>query len=38
VAQASSLGAALVIHKHWNKKEMPSDIIELKLYPPVFSD
>ena len=32
VAQASSLGAALVMHTHWNNKPLPSDIIELKLY------
>lgn len=32
VAQASSLGAALVMHTHWNNKSLPSDIIELKLY------
>ena len=32
VAQASALGAALVMHAHWNNKTLPSDIIELKLY------
>jgi hypothetical protein len=32
VAQASALGAALVFHRHWNKKELPSDIIDMKLY------
>ena len=32
VAQASALGAALVMHQHWNHKPLPSDIIELKLY------
>ncbi len=32
VPQASALGAALAIHQHWNKKEFPSDIIDLKLY------
>ncbi|MFT3844567.1 MAG: FGGY family carbohydrate kinase [Lacibacter sp.] len=32
VAQASSLGAALVMHKHWNRKQLPSDIIELKYF------
>jgi len=32
VAQASSLGAALAIHKHWNHKAIPTDMIELKLY------
>ena len=34
VAQASSLGAALAIHKSWNQKAIPSGIIELKLYDP----
>ena len=33
VAQASALGAALAIHQQWNSKPLPSDIIELKLYP-----
>ena len=32
VPQASALGAALAMHHHWNKKELPSDIIDLKLY------
>jgi sugar (pentulose or hexulose) kinase len=32
VAQATSLGAALAIHKHWNSQPLPSDIIELKYY------
>ncbi|MDQ6889311.1 MAG: FGGY family carbohydrate kinase [Bacteroidota bacterium] len=32
VPQASALGAALVIHQHWNSKPLPSDIIELKYY------
>jgi sugar (pentulose or hexulose) kinase len=32
VAQASALGAALAIHKHWNKKPVPSNLIELKFY------
>jgi sugar (pentulose or hexulose) kinase len=32
VAQASSLGAALAIHKHWNKKPVPADLIEMKFY------
>ncbi|MBY0478237.1 MAG: carbohydrate kinase [Chitinophagaceae bacterium] len=32
VAQASALGAALVIHDHWNSKPLPTDIIELKYY------
>ena len=32
VPQASALGAALVLHPHWNSKQLPSDLIELKLY------
>ena len=32
VAQASSMGTALAIHKHWNKYPIPSDLIELKYY------
>ncbi|MEO8764026.1 MAG: FGGY family carbohydrate kinase [Ginsengibacter sp.] len=32
VAQASAIGAALVIHKHWNKKSLPGNIIDLKYY------
>ncbi len=32
LAQASALGAALAIHKHWNSKPLPSDIIKLKLF------
>ncbi|MFD0766173.1 FGGY-family carbohydrate kinase [Mucilaginibacter lutimaris] len=32
MAQASAVGAALCIHKEWNSKQVPSDIIELKYY------
>lgn len=32
--QATAMGAALAIHKMWNKKPLPNDIIELKLYSP----
>ncbi|HXL57921.1 MAG TPA: FGGY-family carbohydrate kinase, partial [Chitinophagaceae bacterium] len=32
ITQASALGAALAIHKHWNKNSLPSNIIELKYY------
>lgn len=32
VAQASSLGAALAIHKHWNTKPLPADLIDLRFY------
>ncbi len=39
MAQASSLGAALAIHKHWNTKALPADLIDLKFYasqPVIF--
>jgi len=32
VAQATAIGAALAIHKHWNTKTIPGDMIELKYY------
>lgn len=32
VAQATSLGAALAIHPHWNRKSIPSNLIELNYY------
>ncbi len=32
VPQASALGAALAIHRHWNTKPLPADLIGLKLY------
>lgn len=32
MAQATAVGTALAIHKHWNKKALPNDIIELKYY------
>jgi sugar (pentulose or hexulose) kinase len=32
VAQGSALGAALVIHQHWNNNPLPSNIIDMKLY------
>ncbi|MGB4400075.1 MAG: FGGY family carbohydrate kinase [Daejeonella sp.] len=32
MAQASALGAALAIHKHWNTKALANDIIDLKYY------
>jgi L-fuculokinase len=32
IAQASALGAAMVVHDHWNEKEFPADIVELKYY------
>jgi L-fuculokinase len=30
--QATSIGAALAIHPHWNTRSLPGDIIELKYY------
>jgi L-fuculokinase len=32
ITQASALGAAMVIHKHWNPRPLPSGIIELQHY------
>jgi sugar (pentulose or hexulose) kinase len=32
MAQSTALGAALAIHKAWNSKPIPRDIIELKYY------
>jgi sugar (pentulose or hexulose) kinase len=32
VAQATSLGAALSIHRHWNPKTLPPDLIDLRFY------
>jgi CO dehydrogenase/acetyl-CoA synthase alpha subunit len=32
VAQSSATGAALAIHKDWNKRPLPGNIIELKYY------
>lgn len=32
IAQSTSMGAALAIHKHWNKLPVPRDIIDLKYY------
>ncbi|MEJ7913933.1 MAG: FGGY-family carbohydrate kinase, partial [Chitinophagaceae bacterium] len=32
VAQATAMGAALAIHKHWNSRSLPGDIIDLKYY------
>jgi sugar (pentulose or hexulose) kinase len=32
MAQASAVGAALAIHKDWNTKPIPQDIIQLKYY------
>lgn len=32
MAQATAIGTAISIHKHWNKKTLPADMIELKYY------
>ncbi len=32
VAQASSLGAALAIHAHWNMQAIPASLVQLKKY------
>lgn len=32
VAQATAMGAALAIHKWWNNKPLPGDLIELRRY------
>ncbi len=37
VPQASALGAALSLHKHWNPKVLPDNLIELKYYPVFYS-
>ena len=36
VAQASALGAALVVHRHWNGRAISSEIIHLKYYPKLL--
>jgi sugar (pentulose or hexulose) kinase len=37
IPQASALGAALAIHHHWNEKNIPTDIIDLKYYASKIS-
>ncbi|MET4082710.1 sugar (pentulose or hexulose) kinase [Pedobacter sp. UYP30] len=32
MAQATAMGAAVAIHKHWNTKPLPTDMIGLKLF------
>ena len=32
VSQASALGAAMAIHKHWNSKPIPEDLVKVKAY------
>ncbi len=33
VLQASSIGAAMILHHQWNPDPVPADIVKLKLYP-----
>ncbi len=35
VPQASAIGAAMAVHHHWNTKQLPVDIIDLKLYAAI---
>lgn len=35
MSQGTALGAALAIHKHWNKRDIPADLITLKLWSAV---
>ncbi|HVV04215.1 MAG TPA: FGGY family carbohydrate kinase [Puia sp.] len=32
IPQATAIGAAMAIHSHWNTRQMPGDIIDLKFY------
>jgi hypothetical protein len=32
MAQATAVGAALVIHEHWNSLPIPNDLIELRFF------
>ena len=32
MAQATAVGAALVIHEHWNSQPIPNDLIELRFF------
>ncbi|WP_333866176.1 FGGY-family carbohydrate kinase [Sphingobacterium sp.] len=32
--QATALGAALLMHQHWNAIEIPQNLVELKLFKP----
>jgi hypothetical protein len=34
MAQATAIGAAMAIHRSWNTKPLPGDIIELRYYSP----
>ncbi len=37
VAQASAIGAALAVHRYWNTKSLPADVVTLRLYPAAYS-
>ena len=37
MAQATALGAALAIHKAWNKKPVPNTLIRLQYYSSVLT-
>ncbi|WP_343689033.1 FGGY family carbohydrate kinase [Chitinophaga sp.] len=32
VAQATAIGAALAIHRHWNTQSLPGDLVEMRHY------
>ncbi|MVT08906.1 FGGY-family carbohydrate kinase [Chitinophaga tropicalis] len=32
VAQATAVGAALAIHRHWNNQPLPADLVEMRHY------
>jgi sugar (pentulose or hexulose) kinase len=32
VAQATAIGAALAIHRHWNSQPLPADLVEMRHY------
>jgi sugar (pentulose or hexulose) kinase len=32
VAQATAVGAALAVHRHWNTQPRPGDLVEMRLY------
>ncbi len=36
MSQGAALGAALVIHNHWNNKNLPLNLVKVCLYTPHF--
>ena len=32
ISKATALGAAIVLHKHWNNKNLPGDLIRLNFF------